>query len=318
MRPLPRRLRVLAPLLGVALAAAACATSPTPRSAAPSVRPPPSARPITPAITWRAMTQRPTKVLVLVEENKTDQAALTGMPYLASLARTYGRASDYHAIRHPSLPNYLAIAGGSTFGVTDDAFPSRHRLTGPSVFDRAIATGHTAKTYAEAMPASCSLTSTTRYGVKHNPWAYFADAGPHASCRRFDVPMGTTTSGALRSDVVAGRLPTVGLAVPDICHDGHSCSLRVADDWLRSWLPVIFAGPDFRRGQLAVVVTFDEDDKSADNKVLTVVMSHATSHLTATSPYTHYSLSRYLSEVAGTTPLRLAARAADFRAAFHL
>ena len=254
----------------------------------------------------------------MVDENKTQQSALNGMPYLASLARAYGRTTAYHAIRHPSLPNYLAIAGGSTFGVADDAFPSHHPLHGPSVFDRALAAGSTAKTYAEAMPANCTLTSTTRYGVKHNPWAYFADAGPRANCRRFDVPMGTTTSGALRSDVVAGRLPNVGFMVPDICHDGHNCSLQVADSWLRSWLPVVFAGPDFRRGRLAVVVTFDEDDKSADNTVLTVVMSASTSHVVATSPYTHYSLSRYLSEITGTTPLRLAGRAADLRGPFHL
>ena len=46
---------------------------------------------------------------------------------------------DYTAIRHPSLPNYLAIASGSTHGVTDDGDPSAHQLRGRTVFDQAIA-----------------------------------------------------------------------------------------------------------------------------------------------------------------------------------
>jgi acid phosphatase len=310
-----RPLRLLAPILALA-AAAACASTPVARHDAAPRR---SSRLSTaPALTWHAGGQQPTKVLVLVEENKTESTALSGMPYLASLARTYGHTTHYRAIRHPSLPNYLAIAGGSTFGVTDDAAPSRHALGGASVFDRAIAAGSTAKTYAEAMPSNCGQTSTTKYAVKHNPWPYFADAASRSNCRRFDVPMGTTTSGALRSDVLNGRLPNVGMAVPDICHDGHDCSLRVADDWLHSWLNVILAGPDFRRGRLAVVVTFDEDDSSADNTVLTVVLSHSTAGIVATSPYTHYSLSRYLSQITGTAPLRNARTAPDVRGAFHL
>ena len=38
------------------------------------------------------------------------------MPYLAGLAGEFGRTTAYRAVTHPSLPNYLAVAGGSTFG----------------------------------------------------------------------------------------------------------------------------------------------------------------------------------------------------------
>src|SRR4051794_16603457 len=61
--------------------------------------------------------QGPTsKVLVVMEENHAASAVLQEMPYLAGLADQFGQTSDYRAITHPSLPNYLAIAGGSTFG----------------------------------------------------------------------------------------------------------------------------------------------------------------------------------------------------------
>jgi hypothetical protein len=55
-----------------------------------------------------------TKVLMFIEENHSLAEMKAGMPYLYSQATTYGYATNYTAIRHPSLPNYLAIAGGST------------------------------------------------------------------------------------------------------------------------------------------------------------------------------------------------------------
>ena len=265
-----------------------------------------------------AAATHPTKVLVVVEENHTERSALAGMPYLASLAAAHGRTTGYRAATHPSLPNYLAMAGGSTFGIRDDRSPASHHVAGPSVFDRAIAGGRTAKTYGESMPTSCGQTSTSRYAVKHNPWAYFSDAASRASCRTFDVPAGTTSSGALRHDIDAGTLPNVGLLVPDICHDGHDCSLATADSWLKSWLTAVQQGPDYRAGRLAVVVTFDEDDTSGDNTVLTVVASPYTSRVVSAARLTHYSLARLLAELTSTAPLRSAATAPSMKAAFHL
>jgi acid phosphatase len=168
------------------------------------------------------------------------------------------------------------------------------------------------------MPSPCGLSATTKYAVKHNPWAYFSDPASRASCRRFDVPAGTTSAGALRSDVDAGTLPNVGMLVPDICHDGHDCSLATADSWLKSWLTAVQRGPDYRAGRLAIVVTFDEDDNAGNNTVLTVVVSPYTSHVVATQPYTHYSLTRLLGELTATTPMRSGGSAPSMRGAFHL
>lgn len=303
-------MRPLALLLAAVLAAA-CGTGTGARTEQP-------AAPERPAVTWHGITQRPAKVLVVVEENTTQGSALAKMPYLAQMARTYGHTTAYRAVTHPSLPNYLAIAGGSTFGVRDDRSPASHRLSGPSVFDLALANGRTAKTYADAMPGACALTSTSRYAVKHNPWTYFSDRASRDNCRRFDVPLGTTTAGALRTDVDKGTLPNIGMLVPDICHDGHDCSLATADSWLKSWLQVVMAGPDYRGGRLAIVVTFDEDDSSADNTILTTVISPYTRGVTATTPYTHYSLTRYLADLVGARPPRSGATATSLRAAFSL
>ncbi|HSS93509.1 MAG TPA: alkaline phosphatase family protein, partial [Candidatus Dormibacteraeota bacterium] len=60
-------------------------------------------------------------VFLIVMENKSHLEALTG-PFTASLAATYGVANDYHAVTHPSVPNYLALTSGSTWGINDDSY----------------------------------------------------------------------------------------------------------------------------------------------------------------------------------------------------
>src|SRR5215471_10700200 len=57
--------------------------------------------------------------------------------------------TNYFAISHPSLPNYIAAVAGTTFGITDDAPPSTHNLTGASIFDRLDAADISWKVYAE-------------------------------------------------------------------------------------------------------------------------------------------------------------------------
>ena len=260
----------------------------------------------------------PDKALVVVEENHTHSSALSGMPYLASLADTYGQTTAYQAVAHPSLPNYLAIIGGSTFGVTDDQPPADHPVPGASVLDLAIAKAATAKAYIEDMPGPCTLVSSGDYAVKHNPWAYFADQTDRGNCRNFDVPTGTATGGALYDDIQAGTLPTIGLLIPNLCHDAHNCPLSTADAWLQQWLPIVMRGPDYRAGRLAIVITFDEDDNSGDNTVLTTVIAPTVHHVSAAGPLTHYSLTRYLAELTGTPPPAEAATAASLGTAFGM
>ena len=101
----------------------------------------------------------PTKVLVVIEENHSLAEMRAGMPFLAALSDRYGYATDWHALTHPSEPNYLAIVGGSTFGITDDHPPAENSAmvgNAPSVFSQAREAGRTAATYAQSMPAPCS------------------------------------------------------------------------------------------------------------------------------------------------------------------
>jgi acid phosphatase len=260
----------------------------------------------------------PSKVLLIVEENHSETSALSGMPYLRSLAGKFGRATAYDALTHPSLPNYLALSGGSTFGINDDNDPSSHHISGQSVFDQAIQHGATAKAYAESMPHRCDLNSSGDYAVRHNPWTYYSDPTSRANCRRHDVPLGSSSSGALHHDAASGHLPTVGMITPNLCNDAHDCSLTTADNWLHKWIPRLQSGPDWQSGRLAIVITFDENDGSSPNKVLTVVLSRRTRHVVSTAHFTHYSWTRYADQLIGAPLLRSAGTARSLRKPFHL
>jgi acid phosphatase len=312
-------------LLGGALAGCGSGTpSAGPSSTGPSTPEPSATASVVPASPTPSATSPATssatppagpvpidKVLVLVVENHSLDAMRSQMPWTYALARRYGYATGYRAVTHPSLPNYLAISGGDTFGVADDHDPSAHPLGAPSVFGQALGSGHTAKVYAEDMPGACVTTSSGRYAVRHNPWTYHVTE--RAACRRDDVPL-----TALAADVRAGRLPNAGMVVPNLCHDAHDCPAATADAWLRTVVGSVLAGPDFTSGRLLVVITADEDDHTQGNLVLTTLVNPQLQHRVVASALDHYSLSRLYSEVLGGAPLRRAASAASLVSAFGL
>jgi phosphatidylinositol-3-phosphatase len=249
------------------------------------------------------------KILVIMEENHSiGQVFPSQMPYLWRLAEQYGRATSWSDVGHPSLPNYLAIFGGSAFNDPQDCLPAVGcTYSGPSVFGQTIARGESARAYQESMPKPCDLSDSADYDVNHNPWAYFPDESP--LCRANDVPAGTVHAGPLLRDVRNGSLPTVGELSPNLVHDGHDGSLAQADAWLRSWIPVLTAGPDWSNGRLAIVVVFDEGETT--EQVPFVILTPQVSHKIVRRALNHFSLTRLIDAVAGVTPLREAAQAAD-------
>ena len=60
-------------------------------------------------------------VFMIVMENHSPDQALSG-EFTSSLAAKYGVADNYHAVAHPSVPNYLALTSGKTWGVRDDSY----------------------------------------------------------------------------------------------------------------------------------------------------------------------------------------------------
>ena len=284
-------------------------------SASRSSQPPGPGLSSTPPTSGRsASPAEPSKVLVVIEENHSVTQMRDQMPYLAGIANRYGYATHFRALAHPSEPNYLAIAGGSTFGVTDDGPPSENapKVDGASsVLSRALRAGRSAATYAESMPQPCTLVDSYPYVVRHNPWTYFE--ADRADCRAHDLDTST-----FASDAAHNRLPDVAFLIPNLVHDAHDGSLSSADAWLGTELAPVLNSRDFRSGSLVVVVTADEDDGSADNTVLTAVLHPRLHHVVVDTPLDHYALSRFVAEMAGVPPPGKARTAADLAAAFGL
>ena len=327
--PRVRNPALLGPRLSLGLAAvvvlAGCGTArsdPASTSTAPATSPattnpatnPATTTPAQPGSSSGTPASFPTKVLVVIEENHSLEQMRTGMPFLAALSDRYGYATDWHALTHPSEPNYLGIVAGTTFGITDDHPPADNSAmvgSAPSVFSQALAAGRTAGTYAQSMPAPCSTVDAYPYAVRHNPWTYFA--GDRAACSAHDV-----SATSFVADARHDRLPNVGLLIPDVLHDAHDGSLGAADEWLRLELPPVLASDDFTSGRLVVVVTADEDDRHSGNAVLTSVLSSRLDHVVAGQALTHYSLTRFIAQVLRVPPPGSGADAPDLAAAFGL
>jgi hypothetical protein len=166
------------------------------------------------------------------------------------------------------------------------------------------------------MAANCS-TGGSAYASRHNPAEYYTDVS--AQCRTNDVPLGTTTSGALHNDVVGGTLPKFSTVTPNLDNDMHDGSIQQADSWLAGWIPRITAGPDYRAGHLAIVIVWDEGSGSGNlpSTVAMIAMSPFVAPGTRPSAHlTHYSLLKAAEGVAGVPGLGGAVSATSLRTAF--
>jgi hypothetical protein len=254
-----------------------------------------------------SVSTRPSRVVWVVMENKGYSQIIgsSDAPYINRLARSCGLATQFTAEAHPSLPNYIAMTSGSTHGVTDDAGPSEHQLSGSSVFSQV---GGSWRALMDSMPRRCSRADSGRYAVRHNPPLYYA--GLQAQCAARDVPLTNPPDLSARFTFVA----------PDLCHDMHDCSVGTGDRWLAQWVPRILRRPEYRSGSLALFITWDEDDGSDNQHIPTLVVSSRTRRGTrSATPFNHYSLLRTAEEILGVPDLLgSAAQATSMRRAFNL
>src|SRR4029077_13621360 len=95
-------------------------------------------------------------VAVIVMENHgySEVIGSSSAPYTNSLAHTYALSANYFAVSHPSLPNYLALAGGATFRSTD-ACTDCDAAAAPSLVNQLDAAGISWTDCQGGMPSAC-------------------------------------------------------------------------------------------------------------------------------------------------------------------
>src|SRR5205085_222238 len=113
-------------------------------------------------------------VFVLVMENESGATVLQN-PYFRDLAARGARLSNYHAVAHPSQPNYLAMIAGAPF-VSDDG---SYNLPQSNLGDLIETAGLSWAEYEEEFPGDCFTgasagdSKTGTYARKHNPFISF-------------------------------------------------------------------------------------------------------------------------------------------------
>ena len=230
-------------------------------------------------------------VILIMFENHG--APMLGDPAATSfrlLAERYARLVHYDAVAHPSLPNYLALVSGSTYGIRSDC--TSCVFDGRNLADTLAARSLTWKTYVEHLPHP--LTDVQKPAVKARiPFLFFRDVLHSPRRMRDIVPL-----SAFRRDLRTDRLPSFSLVIPDLCHDMHNCSVRTGNRWLASFMRPLLRSRDLRRG--VVFVVFDESmtgTGGGGGRVPAIVAGPLVRHdIDSMVRLSHYSLLRTIEE----------------------
>jgi hypothetical protein len=291
-------------------------------------------------------------IFVIMEENK-DYGMVFGSPdapTITALGKKYGYASDFFAETHPSEPNYVALVGGSTYGIQDDdafychphdtrascrdsnkpGYPE-HTIDKPSLASQIESAGLTWKNYNEDLPApgSLAITSGGTYASKHTGFLNFASVQHDPNRAKKIVGF-----GQFASDLKSGNVPNFSLVIPNLCDEMHGISPDEApsedcsythmskliwrgDQNVKSIVAQIMASSVWKSsGNVAIVVTFDEDDhygtqgccgndpndptnRGGGHIPTIVVTNHGPRGVVDNTPYSHYSLLRTIEDAFG-------------------
>ncbi|KAI1844428.1 hypothetical protein JX266_009315 [Neoarthrinium moseri] len=232
-------------------------------------------------------------VVIWLENTDYDLAA--GDANLSWLAKKGITLNGYHAVTHPSEPNYIAAIGGDYFGMQNDNF-NQVDANVSTVIDLLEDKGITWGEYQEDMPYTGfegkayvnQKTGANDYVRKHNPGVIYNSAA--AKTDRLALMKNLTQ---FYVDLENDALPQWMFITPNMTSDGHDTDVSVAGTWTRTFLEPLLEDKRFMKNTL-VLVTFDENETySIQNRILGILLGDAVpSKLVGTTDdhyYNHYS-----------------------------
>jgi phosphatidylinositol-3-phosphatase len=239
-------------------------------------------------------------VFVINLENKSYDSvwgADSAAPYLSQTLRGQGvLLSQYYAIAHLSMPNYIAqLSGQGPNPATRDDCHTYEPLdsTGtaalgqvegigcvypdsvPTLAGQLSAAGKTWKGYMEDMGTPCrhpepgardmnqNANADGQYATRHNPFVYFTSITSSPECQANVVDFSNLSADLRTVDTT----PNLSYITPNLCNDGHDhpCvdgregGLATSDEWLKQHVPEILSSPAFKQDGV-LVITFDESE----------------------------------------------------------
>jgi hypothetical protein len=252
------------------------------------------------------------RVLIIVLENQNYGSAMKD-PFLAQLAEQGASFTNFHALIHPSYPNYLAMVGGSMFGVR-----SNDQITLPDdKSHQTIADFLDWKNYAEDYPSEPQpfLGDRGKYSRKHVPFLSFAKIQQQSFANVVSVSTKNPHNRFVadveefRSDPKKHPLPRYMFYSPNVDDDGHDPvlfpgpGLRKASTWLNKFLKDSIPLDQKMKGTL-VIITFDESEYfEKTQRIYTVFLGDMVKPGAITKTYTHYSVLKTIEDNFGLPPL---------------
>jgi hypothetical protein len=268
----------------------------------------------------RASARHFDRVLIIVLEN-VDYEVASKDKNLADLAAQGANFTNFHALFHPSYPNYLAMVAGTDYDIhrrgrllADNQVNLPNDAAHHSIADRLVAAGLDFKQYAEELPdETCPWDFSSQhvsdkrgnYTRRHVPFLSFREV-QQKWCDRVVRVDSSKSDNYFVQDARKG-LVAYSFYSPNMNHDGHDTSARVAGAWVKKFLDDTF--PEKLRQGTLVVVTFDESGGNADNRIYTLLLgdmvkpANQQDPKALAKPYTHYSVLRTIEDNFGLEPL---------------
>ncbi len=261
-------------------------------------------------------------VFVIMMEN-TGFDALIGnpnAPWINFAAQTYGLATNYYGVAHPSQPNYIAATSGALNGVLDD---NDITINAPNIVDQLEAHSKSWKAYMQSL-SLCNgnllahACGNQLYERKHNPFVSYQDVQSNPERMQHIVDF-----SQFSADLASNEVPDYVWISPDQCNDMHGRAATPSDPCDFSQVQsLIAAGDAFLSstvnaimnsrawiGNSVIFITWDESDFTGSGpfgfgdtrgccdanpgggNVLTLTISHSDhNQRTSSVAYNHYSM----------------------------
>ena len=268
----------------------------------------------------RARARHFDRVLIIVLENVDYERAVQD-PNLTALAAHGASFTNFHALFHPSYPNYLAMIAGTDYGIhRRGSYLGDKQVNFPddaahkTIADRLISSGLDFKQYAEELPLGPCPWNVSglhiadkrgNYVRRHVPFLSFREV-QEKWCDRVIRVDSARKDNYFAQDAKKG-LVAYSFYTPNMNHDGHDTTATEAGAWVRKFLDETF--PEKLRQGTLVVVTFDESGGNEDNRVFTLLLGDMVKDASQQDPkalakrYTHYSVLRTIEDNFGLEPL---------------